>query len=129
MVVSLSKGLRSLSQHRGCDDSTDSRQGKDDSRITMLPTLSRLAHLVEDRLDPSGHIVLLLLQKAQPRELQKNMLAGRFHCPWRQLQRRSVQSGQYFLRAETPDSMFFQESLDLGASQLAHRFRLRRAFN
>jgi hypothetical protein len=47
----LSKGLRSLSEHRGGEDPTHSGQGKDDSQVAMLAVLPRLAHLIEDRLN------------------------------------------------------------------------------
>jgi hypothetical protein len=53
----------------------------------MLPVLPRLAHLVEDRLNTTGHIAPLLLEEANPRQLQEHMLAGCFYRSRRQLQR------------------------------------------
>jgi hypothetical protein len=114
VVVSLSKGLRSLSEHRGGDDSTHSGQGKDDSHVAMLAILPRLAHLIENRLNPGSHIGPLLLQESNPGKLQKHVLTGGLHCSWCQLQWRNSERGEYVVCAQAADVLLFKKAFDFG---------------
>src|SRR5438128_8477922 len=72
LVVSLCQRPRGLGEHRGGDDSPDSRQGPEDSRVTVLSWNLLGAELLQQRFDPGGNFSALLVQQPQARQQQSN---------------------------------------------------------
>lgn len=106
LVVSGGQRPRRLSEHRGGDDSPDSRQGPEDRHVTMLIwvlTRHRRGQPLQEALEPPLAPRALLVYQLQARQEQAEVLTGRFDRARGHGQRGLLQRGAHDLRREAPD--------------------------
>src|SRR5215470_755613 len=91
LVVSVCQRPCGLGEHRGGDDSSHSRQGPQDRRVTVLSSQLLRAQLLQQRFDLGGDFRALLVQQPQAWEQQRDVGAGGLHRPRSHVQRWCLQ--------------------------------------
>lgn len=105
VVVSLCQRPRGLGEHRGGDDSPDSRQGPEDSRVTMLSWNLLRAEFLQQRFGPGGDFSALLVQQPQARQQQGNVGTGGLHRARSHVQRWGLQRLPDRRHRKAPDAI------------------------
>src|SRR5262245_19578425 len=105
LVVSLGQRLRGLGEHRGGDDSSHSRQGPEDRRVTVLSSQLLRAQLLQQRFDLGGDFRALLVQQPQAWEQQRDVGAGGLYRPRSHVQRWCLQRLSDRRHRQAPDAI------------------------
>src|SRR5215467_4821453 len=112
VVVSLRKGPRGLSEHRGGYDSSHSWQRPEDLDVAVLALLRALVRgvleLVEQGLQTLAAALPLAVDQTQAWQQQADMFSGSLGHARRDLERGSAQRGNHFLRAHAANAVFAQ---------------------
>src|SRR5262245_46390328 len=105
LVVSLCQRPRGLGEHRGGDDSSHSRQGPEDRRVTVLSSQLLRAQLLQQRFDLGGDFRALLVQQPQAWEQQRDVGAGGLYRPRSHVQRWCLQRLSDRRHRQAPDAI------------------------
>jgi hypothetical protein len=103
LVVSLCQRPRGLGEHRGGDESPHSRQGPEDSHVTVLSRNLLLAKFLQQRLDPGGYAGALLVQQPKTWQQQGDVGTGGLHRSWSNVHWRGLQRLTDGFHRKAPD--------------------------